>query len=345
MPMIIGFARKKNLYDSTGGRKIHSGKIPRLGGVGMFWAFYLALGIFALIGSRGFLAGFAGRLPRLAPMAIGAAGMHFLGFADDLRSLPAKRKFLFQSFIAGFIVVSGFRFRGLGYDPDLLSSTLGWFSAVVSWGWIVGMTNAINLIDGMDGLAGGISAIVSSAFGCFYLLAGDLPSAFICLTLAGAVIGFLSVNFPAPKARLFMGDSGSLFLGFALSVMPFLGQTGSAPVAAKGSLEAGLIPSMALLAIPLIDTLRAIFRRRRAGLSIGSPDRKHVHHLLLDHGYGPRRILNIIYFITTIQASLFIVARAMRGIFAYLLTAASLAIAGAFFLYIARLPTRAVPEP
>lgn len=340
MPMIIDFARKKNLYDSTGGRKIHSGKIPRLGGIGMFWAFFLALGVFGLAGSRGALAGFSARLTGFAPLALGAAGMHFLGLADDIRSLPAKKKFVIQSIIAAFIVASGFRFRGFGYGTDALSGSLGLSSIIISWGWIVGMTNAVNLIDGMDGLAGGISAIASIAFGFFYLLGGDVPGAFICLTLAGVVIGFLSVNFPAPKARLFMGDSGSLFLGFALSVMPFLGQTKIGFSAAEGSWSPGLLPSMALLAIPMIDTLRAIFRRVRAGLSIGSPDRKHIHHLLLDHGYTPLQILNIIYFVMATQASLFIVARTTKSFLAHCLTFASFGISVALFLYVTRLAPR-----
>jgi len=334
MPVIIGFAKKKQLYDATGGRKIHSGKIPRLGGVGMFWAFFIGLGVFALIGNRGFLSGFVGRIARLAPLALGATGMHFLGFADDIKSLPARKKFLLQSVFALLVVGEGFRFRGLGYGGALFSGPLDWLSYFVSWGWIVGMTNAINLIDGMDGLAGGISVIVSIAFGGFYLLEGDLPNAFICLTLAGVVIGFLCVNFPAPKARLFMGDSGSLFLGFALSVMPFLGQSGNSPEAVAGRLSVGFLPSIALLAIPLIDTLRAMVRRIRAGLSISTPDRKHVHHLLLDYGYEPRRILNIVYFITAVQASIFRVAIRMPPVLSYLLTFASLAIVGAFFFYV-----------
>lgn len=334
MPVIIGFAKKKKLYDATGGRKIHSGEIPRLGGVGMFWAFFIGLGFFALIGNRGFLSGFVGRTARLVPLALGATGMHFLGFADDIKSLPARRKFLLQSVFALLVVGAGFRFRGLSYGSELFSGPLDWLSYVVSWGWIVGMTNAINLIDGMDGLAGGISAIISIAFSGFYLLEGDLPNAFICLTLAGVVIGFLCVNFPAPKAKLFMGDSGSLFLGFALSVMPFLGQSGNSPAAAAGRLSVGFLPSIALLAIPLIDTLRAMVRRIRAGISISTPDRKHIHHLLLDYGYEPRRILNIVYFITAVQASLFLAATRMPPALSYLLSFASLAIVGAFFFYV-----------
>lgn len=334
MPIIIGIAKKKKLYDTTGGRKIHNGLIPRLGGVGMFWAFFVALGFLVLRGDTGLLAGFSGRASRLLPLAIGAAAMHFLGLADDLRNLRARTKFAVQALVAFLVVAAGFRFRSLSYGQELFSGPFVWISYLVTWGWIVGMTNAINLIDGMDGLAGGIVAIIAAAFSCFYVLEGELPAALVCFTLSGVVLGFLFFNFPAPKARLFMGDSGSLFLGFALSVMPFLGQTVPGSKAAPGAFAPGILPTIALLAIPMIDTLRAIVRRLGAGTSIGIGDRKHVHHLLLDHGYKPRQILKIVYFVTLLQALIFIVARTMPMIMALILTLLSLAIVGAFFLYV-----------
>jgi len=340
MPIIIGIAKKKKLYDTTGGRKIHDGLIPRLGGVGMFWSFFIALGLLALCGNKGLFLGFSGRMSKLLPLAIGAAAMHFLGLADDLRSLRARTKFVVQAVVAFLIVAAGFRFRSLSYGQELFSGPFVWISYLVTWGWIVGMTNAINLIDGMDGLAGGIVAIVAVAFSGFYVLEGELPAALICFTLAGVVLGFLCFNFPAPKARLFMGDSGSLFLGFALSVMPFLGQTVPGSKADPGAFAPGILPSMVLLAIPMIDTLRAIVRRLGAGTSIGIGDRKHVHHLLLDHGYRPRQILKIIYFVTVLQALVFIVARTMPMIMALILTFLSLAIVGAFFFYVTGLPPK-----
>lgn len=334
MPLIIGIAKKKKWYDSTGGRKIHSGMVPRIGGVGMFWAFFLALGLFALVGNKEFSAGFAGRMEKLLPLALGAAAMHGLGFADDISELPAKRKFLIQSFVAFFMVIAGFRFRSLSYGQELFSGPLVWVSYLLSWGWIVGMTNAMNLIDGMDGLAGGIAVITSVAFSGFYILEGEFIAALICFALAGVALGFLYFNFPSPAAKLFMGDSGSLFLGFALAVMPFLGQTVPGTGANSGTFAPGFLPTIALLSIPVIDTLRAIIRRLRAGTSIGVGDRKHVHHLLLDHGYTPRQILKRVYFVTAIQAALFIVARTMPMIESFALTFLSLAIAGAFFHYV-----------
>ncbi|MHB9005231.1 MAG: MraY family glycosyltransferase [Coriobacteriia bacterium] len=340
MPIIIGIAKKKKLYDTTGGRKIHSGMIPRLGGVGMFWAFFIALGLVALFENSGFLMGLAGRMSKLLPLAIGAAAMHFLGLADDLHNLSARRKFAIQAVIAFLVVGAGFRFRSLSYGQEIFSGPLVWISYLVTWGWIVGMTNAVNLIDGMDGLAGGIVAIVAAAFSGFYVLEGELPAAFICFALAGVVLGFLCFNFPAPKAKLFMGDSGSLFLGFALSVMPFLGQTVSGSSADPGAFSPGILPSLVLLAIPMIDTLRAIVRRLGAGTSIGIGDRKHVHHLLLDYGYRPRQILKIVYFVTLVQALIFVVARTMPMTMALILTCMSLAIVGSFFFYVSGLSSK-----
>ena len=335
MPVIIRFAKKKSLYDTTSERKIHSGLIPRLGGVGMFWAFSLALGVFVVAGNRNIDMGLMRRWIRLAPLAFGAIAIHILGFIDDIRSLPARRKFILQSCIGLFVVGAGFRFHGLGYAPTVFSGPFDWLFIFISWGWIVGMTNAINLIDGMDGLAGGIVAIVSAAFSGFYLLNGDISSSVICFALTGVVLGFLCVNFPAPKAKLFMGDSGSLFLGFMLAVMPFLGQTNlSSNAAVPVGYSAGLLPAVALFAIPIFDTLRAIFRRLRAGVSISMGDRKHIHHLLLEYGYCPRQILRLIYVIVMIQALIFLLARSLPNLLSYGLTFLSLGMTIVFFVYV-----------
>lgn len=337
MPLIIRFAQKKKLYDSTGGRKIHTGKVPRLGGVGMAVAFFAVTGFFLIIGRPYSL---AARLSTLFPLALGAVCMHVLGLVDDIKTLSAKKKFFIQSIIAFFVIASGFRFRSLGYSPDVFSGQWKWLSFVISWGWIVGITNAVNMIDGLDGLAGGIVVIVSAGFGIFYFLGNDMPSFFICMTLASIVIGFLSANFPAPKAKLFMGDSGSLFLGFMLSVMPFLGGTASAPNVVEKGNAAGLLPSMALLALPMIDTLRAIVRRVRAGVQIDSPDRKHIHHLFLDQGYKTGQILLRVYALTVLQVAFFLVGAKAPVPFSYFINLLSLTMVGAFFLYAVRIASR-----
>lgn len=333
MPMIIGYAQRNNLYDATGGRKIHSGKVPRLGGVGMFWAFVLVMTLLVATGKVRSHPEAVDWMSHMAPVAVGSFVIHLLGLADDFKPLSARLKFAVQGIVALVLVTLGFRFRSLGFHPGLPSGiVVELVVAFTSWGWIVGVTNAINLIDGMDGLAGGVSAIAALACAGFYLLSGDVQTAVCCLAVAGVVLGFLVVNFPAPKARLFMGDSGSLFLGFMLAVMPFMGAGGEAGAAIQGH-SIGLVPAIALLSLPITDTLRAIVRRRLAGVHFGTPDRRHIHHLLLDRGFSTRKILAMVYFLGLLQATLFILASSMSPAGSWLLLLISLASTGGFFVF------------
>jgi len=340
MPLVIDFAKRNKLYDSMDGRKIHSGNIPRLGGIGMFWAFFAVVLFFTFLGDRNLKGGLKEVLISFLPLAFAASGMHFLGLADDIKSLPARYKFLIQSLCALIVVGSGFRFTGFTYGDAVLSGSWTWLSWLLSWGWIVGMTNALNLIDGMDGLAGGIAAIASLAFSAFYFLESRLAAAFVCITITGVVIGFLFTNFPAPRAKLFMGDSGSLFLGFMLSVMPFLGQVEEELTEGNAGFSPGLLPSMALLALPIIDTLRAILRRWRAGLSLATPDRKHIHHRFLDLGFAPRRILMIVYALTVLQASAFLMARRMSPFTSNALSIVVVMLINGFFDFVSEAQSR-----
>lgn len=312
MPMIIGFAESKKLYDGVGGRKIHSGNIPRLGGIGISLAFFIACLGYPLISEAALGENFLSRYPLLIPVAIGGLIIHVIGLLDDFFGMRAIIKLAVQVAAALVAVGSGLGFQGLGFAPDLLSGSMQWGSKLLTCFWIVGVTNAMNLIDGMDGLAGGIALIASLTYAAFYYLAGDSPSSFICLSLAGAIAGFLTVNFPAPRAKIFMGDSGSLFLGFMLSIMPFLGMTSG-----KAHVVIGVIPATLVLFIPIFDTLRAIWRRCKARVSIATPDRLHIHHLFFDAGYRPITILAIIYGVTIIQAATFLVASRLPPAFAY----------------------------
>ncbi|MCE5255919.1 MAG: undecaprenyl/decaprenyl-phosphate alpha-N-acetylglucosaminyl 1-phosphate transferase [Spirochaetaceae bacterium] len=330
MPFIILFARKMSLYDDNSARKIHNGKIPRLGGMGIFWTAVLVIAFLPYLTEPELASALHTRLPRLVPLMLGAAIMHIIGLVDDLKGgLHVVLKLIFQCLAALIVVLGGYWFKGFGFHADILSGPLSWFSIIVSVGWIVGMSNAFNLIDGMDGLAGGISFIVSMAYGAFYLLNGDNPNAFICLALAGSIVGFLFFNFPAPKAKLFMGDSGSLFIGFSLAIMPFLGQT-SGEVRQS---QIGLLPAIVLLAIPMIDTLCAIGRRLKAGVGVTTADRLHIHHRFLDHGYSPIQILFIVYLLTIMQSVVFILARYLPDSLAFLTEIACLLVVSIFFRY------------
>ncbi len=339
MPIILGIAHRNKLYDNTGGRKIHTGNIPRLGGIGMFWSFLAVSAFFFFFSEMDLRRTLSDRLPALVPLFAGAAVMHFLGLVDDFHSLTYKLKFGIQILVASGIVAAGYRFESFVFAPDSFAN-LEWISFVVSAGWIVGVTNAVNLIDGVDGLAGGIAFIGAIAYSVFYYFAGDPVSSFICMVLAGVIAGFLFINFPAPKARMFMGDSGSLFLGFSLAILPFMGQSacgflpvGSDMANAVPHISVGLIPAVSVLAVPIFDTLRAIYRRMRAHVSIGTPDRLHIHHLFWDNGFPPLAILSILYGSTLLQALFFVVASRVPSYLAALVELISLIFVALLFRY------------
>ena len=334
MPIIIFLAQKGGLYDVANERKIHTGNVPRLGGVGIFVSFVAVVFLLPLAMDLKLHSAMSGRVLQLVPFIAGAFAMHLTGLVDDLsggkvRALP---KLICQCAAAFMVVGSGFHFQGLGLHPDLLAGPLGWLSMLLSIGWIVGISNALNLIDGMDGLAGGIAFIVALTYAAFYLLGGDEVNSFICLALAGAIMGFLFSNFPAPRARLFMGDSGSLFIGFTLAVIPFLGQTADAGAGAT-DLQIGLLPAVLLLAVPMIDTLCAMWRRIRAHVSIMTADRLHIHHRFLDHGFSPIQILFIVYLLTVFQGCAFLLLRVLPSAHALLVEIICFFIVGTFFRF------------
>jgi len=331
MPLIIGLAQKRDLYDEVDERKIHKGKIARLGGVGIFGAFAVMDLLLPFVVDSGLARSIQGRFQKLLPLMIGAVIMYLTGLVDDLSGgkVHAIHKLIFQISAALLVVLGGYWFKGFGFYTDVMAGQLSWLSKIVSVGWIIGISNALNLIDGMDGLAGGISFIVALAYGAFYQLTGDTVSAFICLSLAGAVAGFLFANFPAPNAKIFMGDSGSLFLGFMLATIPFLGQT----TGKDEQFQIGLLPAILVLAIPMTDTLCAIGRRLKSHVGITTPDRGHIHHKFLDHGFSPIHILFLVYLVTAFECFDFLVAWYLPSPNAFLVEFIGLCVVGVFFRY------------
>ena len=295
MPIILRFAHNNGLYDSLDARKNHNGNIPRLGGLGIFIAFATMIVSLILIQPDEIARQLAASTNRLWPLAISGMVMHIIGLIDDIKPQSARLKLAVQIVAAILVVANGFRFRGFGFRQDVMQDKIAWLSVILSVGWIVGVANAINFIDGVDGLAGSISFIAAIAYGIFYYRINDQCSSLVCLCIAGVVVGFLLFNFPMPTAKIFMGDSGSLFIGFCLAVMPFIGQ-GSGTGSTEVSL--GLFPSITMLALPVFDVLRVMKLRISQGKNPMSPDRQHVHHLLLDSDYGALRIDLILSLLT-----------------------------------------------
>ena len=330
MPIILNFAHKNSLYDSLDARKNHNGNIPRLGGVGIFVAFATMMFGLILIQPGTVAKELASRASRLWPLALSGMIMHIIGLLDDIKAQSPRLKLAIQIVAAIMVVASGYRFRGFGFRQDAMQGQLAWFSVILSVGWIVGVTNAVNFIDGIDGLAGSVSFIIAIVYGIFYYRVEDPSSSLICLSIAGVIVGFLLFNFPMPNAKIFMGDSGSLFLGFSLAVMPFLGQV---PRGESVKLSIGLFPSITMLALPVFDALRVMGLRIAEGRNPMSPDRQHVHHLFFDSGYSKLRIDLILSLVTAGLAFVVLIAADMPQSLGFMFEFIAMGLLMIFFRY------------
>ena len=267
--------------DSARARKVHRGVIPRLGGLAIAGGFFAA--VVAMLAVETSVAQlFGDDVKRLVALFGGGIAMLALGVYDDLVGANAKQKFIVQVGAAILLCVLGF---------DIEHIALPWRDArdalhVGMWGvpltvlWVVGITNAVNLIDGLDGLAAGVSLFALVALGVVAMVMGNVVGGFLVAALAGGVAGFLVHNFP--PATIFMGDTGSLFIGFMLAATGLMTSMKSSATAAL------LIPILALV-LPLIDTTLATVRRLVRGRSPFTPDMEHIHHRLLSFGLTHRR--------------------------------------------------------
>jgi UDP-GlcNAc:undecaprenyl-phosphate GlcNAc-1-phosphate transferase len=218
---------------------------------------------------------------------------HFTGLYDDFKNLRARYKLLLQTTAALILVLFGFKFHVIAFPGSSL--LLGPLTYPLSLIWIVGVTNAVNMIDGMDGLAGGVVAIAAFTYGVIYATVGNAAAALSAFALAGAIGGFLLHNYP--PAKIFMGDSGSLFLGISLAVLPLL-HRGKFPEVA------GFLPGVTLVLIPVFDVFTSMVRRTKRGVSVMSPDKEHLHHKLMSLGFEQRTTLLIVYSIQLFLACL-----------------------------------------
>ena len=262
-------------------RRIHSNPTPNVGGIAVALA---TLVTFALFGSL-VIPDF-GRRPEILSMLGGSGLIFLLGFWDDTHHLKASTKFVAQIAIATVVFAGGVRILGVGFGDLWFGQVAGLMSWLVTVFWLVGTANAFNLIDGSDGVAGGAAVFASVSMGIVFALYGDPLGALMATILVGATLGFLFFNFP--PATVFMGDCGSLFLGFTLASLGVI-TTQEAP-----TLVAVSIPIVAF-GVPLLDTSIAIVRRYLRHEPIFSPDRGHIHHRLRDLGLSPRGVAIMLY--------------------------------------------------
>lgn len=295
-PVIIKLALKFNWYDKIDDRKIHTGQIPRLGGVGIFLSFIISFSLFYFLNfwdnNSGFLqTGNEEMRWQLFGFFFSLCAIFITGLIDDFSELRARTKLLLQLAVAASLLFSGYYFKSIAIPFTDIVITARWFCVLFTFFWFVGITNAVNLIDGMDGLAGGTSFISLFFLGIISYLSGNLMVSYIAFILMSSLLAFLTFNLP--PARTFMGDGGSLFLGTALSMIPLGGHY----TTLESNMDSWLVWIVILLYIvPIFDTLSAIFRRlviKR--IHFFTPDREHLHHKLLDCGLSTRGALSVIY--------------------------------------------------
>lgn len=294
VPLASKIAWKVGSVDYPSKRRVNTKPTPRMGGIAVFLGIAVAFGAWALLANLLGLpvpeSSFSNGV-NLWGVVLSVAVMFTVGIVDDAIQLTALNKFFWQIVAASIAVASGV------VIGDVSSSMCGWNLnlGVVAYPLtvliLVSFANIINLIDGVDGLASGVTAICCSTVFGISLMENHLVSAALCAAVVGATIGFLRWNFN--PAKIFLGDSGSLLLGFSLGLAAMLLNTGQTTLSM-------LLAPVVMVGVPILDTFAAIVRRGRVGVSIGTPDKGHIHHRLLKRKLGQRALVGVIYAITAL---------------------------------------------
>jgi len=302
IPVIIQFSHKNGLYDKVDARKVHKGKISRLGGLAIF---------------AGFVSGFICLLIydfqvqfNIVVFIIALLLAFFTGFIDDVITIRAMYKLLLQLVCGLVVALSGLKITKVtlfaGFDVQF-----GILSYLFTMVWVAGFMNAINMLDGMDGLASGIVLVASMFLGIMGWLQGIPIVTYLCVVLIGAILGFLLYNYP--PAKIFMGDGGAYFLGFIYAVLPLIG------IKKASTITIFSIPIILLL-IPLIDVINVMRKRINAGYHIFIADRNHIHHRLLKIGFSNEGILWVMYSYTVILGGFAVLMLYLSPLHAIILT-------------------------
>ncbi|MGI6587159.1 MAG: undecaprenyl/decaprenyl-phosphate alpha-N-acetylglucosaminyl 1-phosphate transferase [Gracilibacteraceae bacterium] len=284
-PLVIKLAKHLGAIDvPEDGRRVHKVPTPRLGGLAIFLGFLAALLYMYKVD------------PRMVGILTGAAMIVTLGFFDDIKPLPAKFKLLVQVIAAVIAIRSGVRIDHVSNPlnfmfPEHQYIIFGNWSYPLTLLWIVGVTNAINLVDGLDGLAAGISIISAVTLFVAAQNTGQPFAAFLASILAASTLGFLPYNFN--PAKIFMGDTGALFLGYMLSVISVIGVL-------KGAAALSILVPIFAIGLPIYDTLFAMVRRASNGKSMIEADKGHLHHKLLNAGMSQRQAVITLYSISAV---------------------------------------------
>lgn len=286
-PLVRLMGTRLGIVAHPGGRHVHKGVVPRIGGIAMFAGFAAAV-LVRFMGERFYDWPAVLTRPgeRLWGVLAGVTVMFLVGVIDDVIEIRPGQKLAGQIAAAAIVVFSGVSidFVGNPFGGGLI--LLGVLSVPITLFWIVGFANVINLIDGLDGLAAGVSAIAAVSLLVLAQQSNQPVAAVLAAALFGACLGFLRFNFH--PASIFMGDSGALFLGFTLAVISLLGVM-------KSVAAITLVVPLLVIGVPVFDTFSAIVRRRRHGRPIQEADKGHIHHRLLGRGFNQRQTVLIIY--------------------------------------------------
>lgn len=294
IPTIVEVARAKRLYDEPGKRKLHTSKIPTLGGVAIFSAVILSLTLFTSFSIH----------PEFQYIIASSVLLFFVGIKDDILIIAPLKKLGGQVFAVLIVIFLGdlrftslHGFLGITHLPYFLSVFLTIFVFVV-------IINGLNLIDGIDGLASGVGILVSSVLSVYFGIAGEYGYAIMGAAMAGSLLSFFIFNVFGKEYKIFMGDTGSLIIGFFIAVMAV--KFNEMNVFNTGSyfIHAAPAVSFGILIVPLFDTMRVFVIRIAKGVSPFSADKNHVHHKILAMGYTHLQATLIILFVNAIIISM-----------------------------------------
>jgi UDP-GlcNAc:undecaprenyl-phosphate GlcNAc-1-phosphate transferase len=284
-PFIRDFSQKMKVLDHAGHRKIHLTPVPLLGGIAIILAFFIsqftAIKLFPEIQQQ--------ISKPIAGMIVSVFLIIILGIFDDIFDLSSKTKIIVEIIAAIYAVSMGFKITILT-NPVGRHLELGILSLPVSILWILLIMNAINLMDGLDGLASGIVIIAGTALFSVGILRGNMQVPLFSAALVGATAGFLKYNYH--PASIFMGDVGSLFLGFILALISIVGSY-------KGTTTVTLLLPLVILVVPVMETVVTVLRRLLNKQAIFSADRNHIHHRLLELGLSHPKVVLVLYLISS----------------------------------------------
>jgi UDP-GlcNAc:undecaprenyl-phosphate GlcNAc-1-phosphate transferase len=303
MPIVVEVSRRLGATSEIGGRHVGKQPIGRLGGLGAL------LGIVVSIVIQNWLDPVVSTAwhqdqRRIVGLTLGLCVVASIGFWDDIRRLKATQKLVAQVVASLICYVFGLRVSGVDL-PLLEPIQLGWLGLPVTVLWIVGIVNAVNLIDGLDGLAGGVLLFASAVNFMAAIGSGAVLPAILMVAMGGATIGFLLFNWH--PAKIYLGDGGAYSMGFILSVTGLL-----APVQKASTGIALLVPVLAV-GLPVFDTLTSMLRRFVNRRGIFTPDRGHLHHILLDAGISHRRVVIGLYMVCCVLCSVALVMVSRRN--------------------------------